>query len=100
MAKPQLFFPPRLRRIEREKADQVVRMSGHIGGDVSIVHPQAAEAGLASENDRPHRLRSGALVVLEPHRKVELDAGFRAARLLAKVVGEMLRVAPSVAMNV
>src|SRR5437016_5872400 len=97
MAEPQLLFPAGLRRIEREKANKAVGMSGDVVGDVRIIDPQATQSGLAAEDDRSHGLRGRLLVFLEPHGEIDFDAGFRTSGLLAEVVGEMLGVAPGVA---
>src|SRR5439155_14246534 len=96
----QLLFPALLRRIEGEEANQAIGVSGDVVGDVGIIDPQTAEAGFAAEDDRSHWLGGGLLIILEPHGEIDFDAGLRTTGLLAKVIGEVLRVAPGVAVDV
>src|SRR5688500_17044171 len=100
MAKDKLPLPVVLRRIDREKADELVGVSGDVLGDVRIIDPHPAEPGLAAEDDGRHIRDREPLIVFPADGQIQLHAGPGAAGLPAKVITEVLRVAPSVAMDI
>jgi hypothetical protein len=54
-----LVLPARLRWIEREKADQFLRLGSGIPGYFLIGHPQTGEPGFPTEHDRLVASRRG-----------------------------------------
>src|SRR4029450_7234704 len=100
MTAPQLVFPARLGWIDRQKTDQSIGMGCDIIGYVLVIDPDAAEPRLATEDDRADLLRGGPLIIFEPHRQIDLNAGPRPPRLSAEVVGKVPLIIPSVAVNV
>ena len=75
-------------------------MRGDVVGDIPVVDPQAAQARLAAEDDRPHVGDGTSLVVLVTDCQVELLARLRPPGLAAEVVGEVLGILPCVAVDV
>src|SRR3954467_2266822 len=99
MAGAQLALPALLRRIDGEKADQLVGMRGYVASDVGIIDPQTAKPSLAAKDDRLDIGNAEPLVIFPADSEVHLDARLGPSRLLAEIIAKILRIAPGMAMD-
>ena len=96
----QFVLPARLRRIDRQEANQLVGMSGNIVGHVPVIDPQSAQFRLAPKHDGDGVFWRGLAVFLVAHGQVELRARLGPLGLLSKVVAEMAGIFPGVTMDI